>query len=85
MHFFKMKKQIIFAGLMIGFIINHGYSQTILNKQNIENTLNDAFNKFKDLKEGKNADYIKELANVDPIFLVLHLLLQRELYIQKEI
>jgi len=61
-----MKKQIIFAGLMIGFIINHGYSQTILNKQNIENTLNDAFNKFKDLKEGKNADYIKELANVDP-------------------
>lgn len=66
MHFFKMKKQIIFACLMIGFIINHGYSQTILNKQNIENTLNDAFNKFKDLKEGKNADYIKELANVDP-------------------
>lgn len=61
-----MKKQIIFAGLMIGFIMNHGYSQTILNKQNIENTLNDAFNKFKDLKEGKNADYIKELANVDP-------------------
>lgn len=66
MHFFKMKKRIIFAGLMISFIINHGYSQTILNKQNIENTLNDAFNKFKDLKEGKNADYIKELANVDP-------------------
>ena len=51
---------------MIAFIINHGYSQTILNKQNIQNTLNDAFNKFKDVKEGKNADYIKELANVDP-------------------
>ncbi|QLC66430.1 glutaminase A [Flavobacterium sp. LPB0248] len=66
MPFFKMNKQLIFAGLMIAFIINHGYSQTILNKQNIENTLNDAFNKFKDLKEGKNADYIKELANVDP-------------------
>ncbi|WP_343545099.1 glutaminase A [Flavobacterium movens] len=61
-----MNKQLIFAGLMIAFIINHGYSQTILNKQNIENTLNEAFNKFKDLKEGKNADYIKELANVDP-------------------
>ncbi|MBL0735832.1 glutaminase A [Flavobacterium sp. GN10] len=66
MPFFKMNKQLIFAGLMIAFIINHGYSQTILNKQNIENALNDAFNKFKDLKEGKNADYIKELANVDP-------------------
>ncbi|WP_208861309.1 glutaminase A [Flavobacterium plurextorum] len=61
-----MKKQMIFVGLMIIFIINQGYSQTILNKKNIENTLNEAFNKFKDLKEGKNADYIKELANVDP-------------------
>ncbi|WP_343588714.1 glutaminase A [Flavobacterium sp.] len=61
-----MNKQLIFAGLMIAFIINHGYSQTILNKQNIQNTLNEAFNKFKDVKEGKNADYIKELANVDP-------------------
>ncbi|UUW10525.1 glutaminase A [Flavobacterium plurextorum] len=61
-----MKKQMIFVGLMIVFIINQGYSQTILNKKNIENTLNEAFNKFKDLKEGKNADYIKELANVDP-------------------
>ncbi len=66
MPFFKMNKQLIFAGLMIAFIINHGYSQTILNKQNIQNTLNEAFNKFKDVKEGKNADYIKELANVDP-------------------
>lgn len=66
MQFFRMKKQMIFVGLMIVFIINQGYSQTLLNKKNIENTLNEAFNKFKDLKEGKNADYIKELANVDP-------------------
>src|SRR6187455_70280 len=35
-------------------------------KEQIEKALNDAFNKFKDLKEGKNADYIKELATVDP-------------------
>ncbi|MCM0665026.1 glutaminase A [Flavobacterium tyrosinilyticum] len=61
-----MNKQMIFVGLMIFFIINQGYSQILLNKQNIENTLNEAFNKFKDLKEGKNADYIQELANVDP-------------------
>jgi len=67
MPFFKMNKQkMMFVGLIFSFIISHGYSQTTLNKQNIENTLNDAFNKFKDLKEGKNADYIKELANVDP-------------------
>lgn len=66
MQFFRIKKQMIFVGLMIVFIINQGYSQTLLNKKNIENTLNEAFDKFKDLKEGKNADYIKELANVDP-------------------
>jgi len=37
-----------------------------LTKAKIEAVLNDAYNKFKDLKEGKNADYIKELATVDP-------------------
>jgi len=37
-----------------------------LSKANIEKVLIDAYNKFKDLKEGANADYIKELATVDP-------------------
>jgi glutaminase len=37
-----------------------------LSKEKIEAALNEAYDKFKDLKEGKNADYIKELANVDP-------------------
>jgi glutaminase len=37
-----------------------------LTKENIQKALDEAYNKFKDLKEGKNADYIKELANVDP-------------------
>src|SRR5689334_13960542 len=37
-----------------------------LSKEKIEAALNAAYDKFKDLKEGKNADYIKELANVDP-------------------
>src|SRR5688572_14553256 len=37
-----------------------------LTKEKIEAALNAAYNQFKDLKEGKNADYIKELANVDP-------------------
>src|SRR6188474_3152871 len=32
----------------------------------IQKALDDAFEKFKDIKEGKNADYIKELAKVDP-------------------
>lgn len=33
---------------------------------NIQAALEEAYIKFKDVKEGKNADYIKELANVDP-------------------
>lgn len=37
-----------------------------LTKQNIEAAINDAYNANKDSKEGKNADYIKELATVDP-------------------
>src|SRR5881275_338767 len=37
-----------------------------LDKATIEAALDGAYNKFKDLQEGKNADYIKELANVDP-------------------
>ncbi|MBS7252910.1 glutaminase A [Flavobacterium branchiicola] len=64
--FLRIKQQLIFVVLMTTFIINQSYSQTTLTKQNIESVLNNAFNKFKDLKEGKNADYIKELANVDP-------------------
>lgn len=39
---------------------------TTLTKAQIEAALNEAYAKFKDLKEGKNADYIKELASVDP-------------------
>jgi glutaminase len=38
----------------------------LLSPANIQKVLDDAYNKFKDLQEGKNADYIKELANVDP-------------------
>ena len=37
-----------------------------LSKANIEKVLNEAYTKFKDVKEGANADYIKELATVDP-------------------
>lgn len=32
----------------------------------IQKALDEAYAKFKDIKEGKNADYIKELAKVDP-------------------
>jgi glutaminase len=37
-----------------------------LTKEKIQAALDEAYTKFKDVKEGKNADYIKELASVDP-------------------
>lgn len=37
-----------------------------LTKENIQTAMDEAYTKFKDVKEGKNADYIKELATVDP-------------------
>ena len=47
-------------------IYAQGAAGTTLTKENIEKALNEAYNKYKDLREGKNADYIKELASVDP-------------------
>lgn len=53
--------------LLLLFVCSNTFAQTAaLSKEKIETALNEAYNKFKDLKEGKNADYIKELANVDP-------------------
>ena len=37
-----------------------------LTREKIQAALDEAYTKFKDVKEGKNADYIKELATVDP-------------------
>ena len=39
---------------------------SMLSPEKIQSALDEAYMKFKDVKEGKNADYIKELANVDP-------------------
>jgi glutaminase len=69
----KMKNSLIssrlIALMIIGLMIISTpvltYSQDLLTKTNIEKVLNDAYNKFKDVKEGANADYIKELATVD--------------------
>jgi glutaminase len=37
-----------------------------ISPQDYQAAISQAYEKFKDLQEGKNADYIKELANVDP-------------------
>jgi glutaminase len=41
------------------------FGQTLA-PEKIKAALDEAYTKFKDVKDGKNADYIKELANVDP-------------------
>ena len=40
-------------------------NKNLLTKANIESIINDAYNKFKDVTDGKNADYIPALAEVD--------------------
>src|ERR1051325_3307014 len=54
-----------FTVMVMAVLLNTTCSAQVSSKS-IEDVLNDAYNKFRDLKEGKNADYIKELANVDP-------------------
>jgi glutaminase len=44
----------------------YSFAQSKISPAAITSALNEAYDQFKDLKEGKNADYIKELANVDP-------------------
>jgi glutaminase len=65
-HFFVNTRLIVI--LLVALLLSspvYLYSQD-LSKANIEKVLNEAYNKFKEVKEGANADYIKELATVDP-------------------
>jgi glutaminase len=64
-------RRVVIAVVLLTFITGtklHAQSaqSNTLTKANIQAALDEAYNKFKDLQEGKNADYIKELANVDP-------------------
>src|SRR6187455_1153953 len=66
-----MKKLRISLGIAVlsASVFVTGFQQSAqaqnLTKEKIQAALDEAYNKFKDVKEGKNADYIKELANVD--------------------
>jgi glutaminase len=70
-----MKKE-IFTGSMkfilavlvcVIFISGEIFAQNnLLTKENITAAVKEAYDKYKNVSEGKNADYIKELANVDP-------------------
>ena len=62
--FVKVLSFTMFAFLMPFVIL--AQSDKSLSKQNIQKVLDEAYLKYKDAEGGKNADYIKELANVDP-------------------
>jgi len=57
-----MKRILLFGTLLVLLIGNIN----IANAQDYQAAIDKAYEKNKNLKEGKNADYIKELANVDP-------------------
>jgi glutaminase len=59
-------KHLSLIGLTAVLMYSGCQGQMPLTPKIIDNALDEAYNKFKGLKEGKNADYIKELANVDP-------------------
>ena len=50
----------------ITFVTAQKSKRTTSKEPDYQAVINQAYNQFKDLKEGKNADYIKELATVDP-------------------
>jgi glutaminase len=63
------KFRLILLSIAITWTAQTTMSQTqvsnALSPEKIKAALDEAFTKFKDIKEGKNADYIKELAGVD--------------------
>jgi glutaminase len=52
--------------LLAGQVVSKAQTGGALTGEKINAALDEAYTKFKDVTEGKNADYIKELANVDP-------------------
>src|SRR5262245_43467233 len=56
----------ILCSFVLILLLTKTYAQPAITKEKIDQVLTDAYNKYKDIKEGKNADYIKELAQVDP-------------------
>ena len=57
----------IVLGLIAGTTGSMAQTGNALSPEKINAALDEAYTKYKDVKDGKNADYIKELANVDPM------------------
>lgn len=61
-----MKTNLKLVILILLMLINPSFKAAAQKELSYQAVIDRAYDKFKDLKEGKNADYIKELANVDP-------------------
>ena len=60
-----VKTKLFVAVFAMLFMVSNATAQD-LTDAGIKKALDEAYDKFKNNKDGKNADYIKELANVDP-------------------
>src|ERR1044071_7694212 len=54
------------AGFGFAAQLANGQSKNRFSDENYQAAIDNAYARYKDLDEGKNADYIKELATVDP-------------------
>ena len=68
-----MKKKLLFKSMLLLLIGNTNIANAQSKRAPASNAaveyqaaIDNAYEKYKNLKEGKNADYIKELATVDP-------------------
>lgn len=62
------KNNFLFLALLALMISTNTFATKIVIPTNIKQTLTDVYNKYKNAKGGKNADYIPELAKVNPAF-----------------
>lgn len=59
---------LVVISFMVAFFANTNFvhSQNLLTKDNIQKVMEEAYNQYKNVTEGANADYIPALAEVDP-------------------
>jgi len=65
-HTYDQKKLILVVLSVFIFLSHSAAQETGLSAARINEVLGQAYNNYKDVKEGENASYIKELATVDP-------------------
>lgn len=59
-------KRPVFSAMLVAVVASIVLAQSAMSPSQIQSAINDAYAKYKDLQEGKNADYIPALAKVDP-------------------